>query len=195
MGFYFKNVVSGKIGLVINPCHYPLTGSSCGLRKHQPKMELRHVCRSMDGAARPIFPQDAPQSRKHQTVEHRSMQVRGIRGAINVEADTPAEVLSATRQLLEEILASNDLDDYEEIVSAVFTTTPDLTSAFPAEAARSLGMNHVPLLCASEIAVASAMPRCIRVLLHVNTTRRQDEIVHVYLRDAKQLRPDMQSAQ
>src|SRR5690606_17192389 len=124
-----------------------------------------------------------------------SMQVRGIRGAISVEEDTPAEVLEATRELLEAILSSNGLDEYDDIISAVFTTTPDLTSAFPAEAARGLGMNHVPLLCASEIAVAGAMPRCIRVLLHVNTTRKPEEIVHVYLRDARKLRPDMQSAQ
>lgn len=123
------------------------------------------------------------------------MQVRGIRGAISVEEDTPAEVLEATRELLEAILSSNGLDEYDDIISAVFTTTPDLTSAFPAEAARGLGMNHVPLLCASEIAVAGAMPRCIRVLLHVNTTRKPEEIVHVYLRDARKLRPDMQSAQ
>lgn len=123
------------------------------------------------------------------------MQVRGIRGAISVEEDTPREVLAATRELLEAILSSNGLDEYDDIISAVFTTTPDLTSAFPAEAARELGMNHVPLLCASEIAVAGAMPRCIRVLLHVNSTRKPEEIVHVYLRDARKLRPDMQSAQ
>jgi chorismate mutase len=123
------------------------------------------------------------------------MQVRGIRGAISVEEDTPAEVLAATRELLEAILSSNGLSEYDDIISAVFTTTPDLISAFPAEAARGLGMNHVPLLCASEIAVAGAMPRCIRVLLHVNSDRKPDEIVHVYLRDARKLRPDMQSAQ
>jgi chorismate mutase len=124
-----------------------------------------------------------------------SMQVRGIRGAISVDEDTSTEVLAATRELLEAILSSNGLDEYDNIISAVFTTTPDLTSAFPAEAARGLGMNHVPLLCASEIAVAGAMPRCIRVLLHVNTDRKPEEIVHVYLRDARKLRPDMQSAQ
>jgi chorismate mutase len=124
-----------------------------------------------------------------------SMQVRGIRGAISVDEDTSTEVLAATRELLESILSSNGLDEYDNIISAVFTTTPDLTSAFPAEAARGLGMNHVPLLCASEIAVAGAMPRCIRVLLHVNTDRKPEQIVHVYLREARKLRPDMQSAQ
>jgi chorismate mutase len=123
------------------------------------------------------------------------MQVRGIRGATSVEEDAPAVVVEATRELLEAILTSNGLDDYDDIISAVFTTTPDLTSVFPAEAARSLGMNRVPLLCASEIAVANAMPRCIRVLLHVNSTRKPEEIVHVYLREARKLRPDMQSAQ
>jgi chorismate mutase len=123
------------------------------------------------------------------------MSVRGIRGAISVPENNAQEILSATRELLEEILRCNELTEFEEIVSAIFTTTPDLTAAFPAEAARGLGMKHVPLLCASEIAVPTGMPRCIRVLLHVNTSRRQQEIVHVYLRDAKKLRPDMDSAQ
>ena len=123
------------------------------------------------------------------------MAVRGIRGATSVAENTAEEVLSATRELLREVLRVNGLDDFGEIISAIFTTTPDLTSAFPAEAARSLGMNHVPLLCASEIDVPHGMPRCIRVLLHVNSDLSQREIVHVYLREAKRLRPDMNSAQ
>lgn len=123
------------------------------------------------------------------------MPVRGIRGAITVSENVSGEVLAATRELLEEILRLNELTDFSEIVSAVFTTTPDLTAAFPAEAARVLGMNQVPLLCASEIAVPHGMPRCIRILLHVNTDRTQDQMVHVYLRDARKLRPDVQSAQ
>ena len=123
------------------------------------------------------------------------MAVRGIRGATSVEADEPAQILAATRELLEEILRANQIAEFDEIVSAVFTTTPDLRSTFPAEAARVLGMKQVPLLCASEIAVPGGMPRCIRVLLHLNTEKRQAEIVHVYLREAKRLRPDMQSAQ
>ncbi len=121
--------------------------------------------------------------------------VRGIRGAISVSDNNPDEVLSATRELLREIIRLNELHDFGDVVSAIFTTTPDLTAAFPAEAARDLGMNHVPLLCASEIDVPHGMPRCIRVLLHVNTTRQQTEMVHVYLRDAKRLRPDVSSAQ
>ncbi len=123
------------------------------------------------------------------------MPIRGIRGAISVSEDTADEVREATRELLEAILDVNQITQFDEIISAIFTTTPDLTSAFPAEAARALGMNQVPLLCASEIAVPGAMPRCIRILLHMNTSRRQDEMVHVYLRDAKRLRPDMDSAQ
>ncbi len=121
--------------------------------------------------------------------------VRGIRGATSVEGDTPAQIHAATRELLQAILDANDIDDFENIVSAIFTTTTDLTSTFPAEAARGLGMNFVPLLCSSEIPVPGSLPRCIRVLLHVNTTRSQKEVVHVYLRDAKQLRPDVSSAQ
>ena len=110
-------------------------------------------------------------------------------------ADETEQILSATGELLEAILESNDLADFDEIVSAIFTTTSDLNSTFPAEAARTLGMHQVPLLCASEIPVPGSMPRCIRVLLHVNTSRPQSEIVHVYLRDAQRLRPDVMSAQ
>ncbi len=123
------------------------------------------------------------------------MAVRGIRGATSVETDVAEEILSATRELLKELLKSNEIVEFDEIVSAIFTTSPDLTSTFPAEAARAIGMKQVPLLCASEIAVPSSLPRCIRVLLHVNTDKKQSEIVHVYLREAKRLRPDMASAQ
>jgi len=123
------------------------------------------------------------------------MSVRGLRGAITVPENSAEEMLSATRELLKEIIRLNNLDDFSEIVSAIFTTTRDLTATFPAEAARVLGMNHVPLLCASEIDVPHGMSHCIRVLLHVNTDKRQDEMVHVYLRDAKRLRPDVTSAQ
>jgi chorismate mutase len=123
------------------------------------------------------------------------MAVRGIRGATTVQADVPEQILAATRELLEAILERNGIRDFDDIVSAVFTTSPDLTSTFPAEAARDLGMQHVPLLCASEIAVPGSMPRCIRVLLHVETPRTPRDVVHVYLREAKRLRPDVTSAQ
>ncbi|MCA9025012.1 MAG: chorismate mutase [Planctomycetaceae bacterium] len=123
------------------------------------------------------------------------MPVRGIRGATNVTENSATEILEATRELLEEVLSRNGLDRFEDIVSAMFTTTPDLNAAFPAEAARGIGMNSVPLICASEIAVPNSMPLCIRVLLHVNTDKAQQEMVHIYMRDAKRLRPDMESAQ
>jgi chorismate mutase len=123
------------------------------------------------------------------------MAVRGLRGATTVEQNVAAEILAATRELLQELLSANGITTYEEIVSAVFTTTPDVNAVFPAEAARSLGMSQVPLLCASEIAVPNSMPRCIRILLHVNTDQPQSAMKHVYLREAKRLRPDMVSAQ
>lgn len=124
------------------------------------------------------------------------MAVRGIRGATSVATDEKSEVLSATRELLVELLKANGLEnEFDEIVSVIFTTTRDLTSAFPAEAARAIGMSTVPLLCASEIPVADSLPRCIRVLLHVNTEKSQAQMAHVYMRDAKKLRPDVSSAQ
>lgn len=123
------------------------------------------------------------------------MPVRGIRGATSVAEDVPEQILAATRELLEEVLKSNCITEFDEIVSAIFTTTPDLTATFPAEAARAIGMRLVPLLCASEIAVPGSLPRCVRVLLHVNTDKPQCEMVHVYLREAKRLRPDVRSAQ
>lgn len=123
------------------------------------------------------------------------MSVRGLRGATTVEQNVAADILAATRELLQELLSANGISTYEEIVSAVFTTTPDVNAVFPAEAARSLGMSQVPLLCASEIAVPNSMPRCIRILLHVNTDQPQSAMKHVYLREAKRLRPDMVSAQ
>lgn len=123
------------------------------------------------------------------------MPVRGLRGAINVDENSADGILEATRELLSELLRANEITDFGEIVSAVFTTTRDLNAAFPAEAARALGMHQVPLLCATEIDVPGAMPRCIRVLLLLNTVKSQAEMVHVYLRDAKNLRPDVSSAQ
>ena len=107
------------------------------------------------------------------------MPVRGVRGAITVEENSGPEILQATGELLAAILERNGLTDFSEIVSAIFTTTPDLTACFPAEAAREQGMSQVPLLCASEIAVPTGMPRTIRILLHVNTDRSQAEMVHV----------------
>jgi chorismate mutase len=118
------------------------------------------------------------------------MRVRGIRGAISVEEDSERIVLDATARLLREILERNELA-LDEVVSVFFTATDDLSSAFPARAAREIGLDHVPLLCARELEVDGALPRVIRVLMHVLTERPPDEIAHVYLGDARRLREDL----
>lgn len=123
------------------------------------------------------------------------MSVRGIRGATSVTENSREAILEATAELLQEMLRLNSIEDFEDLVSAIFTTSPDLTACFPAEAARGLGMKEVPLLCASEIAVPGSLPLCIRVLLHINTTKKPSQIVHVYLKEATKLRPDVSSAQ
>jgi chorismate mutase len=121
--------------------------------------------------------------------------VRGIRGATTVEADTPELVLEATRELLVAMLEANGIDDFEPIAAIFFTTTPDIRSTFPAEAARALGMTMVPMLCNQEIPVPDRLTHAVRVMLQLNTTKRQDEIRHIYVRGAVVLRPDLVSAQ
>lgn len=118
------------------------------------------------------------------------MAVRGIRGAITVERDEPAQILDATERLIRTIVERNRLQS-EDVASALFTVTPDLNSEFPAAAARRMGWTLVPLLNFTEIGVPGRLERCIRVLVHVNTDMRQDEIDHVYLEGAVALRPDL----
>src|SRR5918995_6982497 len=105
------------------------------------------------------------------------MAVRAVRGAIQVDEDDRQQVLDATTELLETVLDRNGLAQ-EDLISVLFTATPDLTSEFPAYAARQMGLVDVPLMCASEIAVAGAMPRGLRVLAHVETDRPRAEIKH-----------------
>ncbi len=116
--------------------------------------------------------------------------LRGIRGATTVTEDTAESILAATEELVREIVAENALVP-EDIGSALFTVTPDLRAEFPAAAARRMGWTMVPLLNFTEIGVPGRLERCIRVLVHVNTTRSQNEMVHVYLREAVALRPDL----
>ncbi len=116
--------------------------------------------------------------------------VRGIRGAITVERDEAPLLLAATAHLLQAIVEQNAIAP-EDIASALFTVTPDLSSDFPAAAARGLGWTMVPMLNFTEIAVPGGLARCIRVLLHVNTSKKQTEIVHLYLGGASVLRPDL----
>ena len=118
------------------------------------------------------------------------MSVRGIRGAISVEANDSQAMLDATQRLLSEILEVNGVD-IEEIVSVLFSVTPDLTALFPALAARRIGFENVPMLHCTEIAIDGAMERVIRVLMHVNTAASQRVIKHVYLDKAVALRPDL----
>jgi len=123
------------------------------------------------------------------------MPIRGIRGATTVAADEPDLILQATRELLEEILAENENMKPEDIASAIFTVTADLVSTFPAQAARQMGWSLVPMMCAREIPVPGSLPRVIRVLVHWNTELAQNEVTHVYLKNAVKLRPDLVSAQ
>jgi len=119
------------------------------------------------------------------------MPVRGIRGAIVSTGNQPEAILSATRELLDAILVNNPTLKPEDIASAIFTVTDDLTSVYPAQAARQLGWNRVPLMCAQEIPVPGSLPRCIRVLIHWNTELSQSDVRHVYLGEAEKLRPDL----
>jgi chorismate mutase len=115
--------------------------------------------------------------------------VRGIRGATTVEADDKEAIIQATEELLEVICQENEFLP-EDITSAFFTVSQELSATFPAEAARKRGWTLVPMLCATEIPVPGSLSKCIRVMIHVNTTKRQDEMHHVYLRRAVVLRPD-----
>jgi chorismate mutase len=116
--------------------------------------------------------------------------VRAVRGAIQVDRDARDAILSGAAELIQEILRRNAISP-ADLVSVIFTATPDLTAEFPAYAARQLGLVDVPLLCATEMAVPGAMPRVLRTLVHVETERSRAEIRHVYLRGAAQLRTDL----
>ncbi|MGQ0550717.1 MAG: chorismate mutase [Armatimonadota bacterium] len=117
------------------------------------------------------------------------MHIRGIRGAATAEANTERAIVDATRGLLTELVRANQLEP-DEVAAIYFTATPDLNAAFPAEAARQMGWDAVALLSSVEIDVPGALARCIRILLLWNTSRTQEEVVHVYLDEAQGLRPD-----
>ena len=118
------------------------------------------------------------------------MVVRAIRGAIQVEADDRESILEGTAELVAEVMARNDLCT-DDVISVIFTVTPDLTAEFPALAARKIGFHDVPLLCANEIDVPRALPRVVRLMMHVNTDQPRSGIQHVYLRGATALRLDI----
>ena len=118
-----------------------------------------------------------------------SVMCRGVRGATTVSENTREAILAATRELLQRMIDANGIHP-DDVASAIFTTTPDLNAEFPALVARQLGWHDVALLCGHEMNVPDALPRCIRILIHWNTTKTPQEIRHVYLNDAQGLRPD-----
>lgn len=119
------------------------------------------------------------------------MPVRGVRGAIDVSEDRSESILAATKELLSAILEANPTLHSEDLASGIFTTTEDLSDAYPAQAAREMGWNAVPMICSREIPVPGGLARCIRVLLQWNTDLPQQAIRHVYLGAAASLRPDL----
>ena len=118
------------------------------------------------------------------------MAVRALRGATQVDRDDRAEIHAAVAELVTAVLTRNELEP-ADLISIVFTATPDLTADFPAYAARLVGITDVPLLCATEIDVPGAMPRVVRLLAHVETDRPREALRHVYLRGASALRTDL----
>jgi chorismate mutase len=116
--------------------------------------------------------------------------VKAIRGAIQVDSDSRESILEATAELVSEVMSRNDLTT-SDVISVLFTCTPDLTAEFPALAARKLGFHDVPLMCCVEINRPGAMPRVVRLMAHVETSRPRSEIKHVYLRGAVALRLDI----
>ncbi len=118
------------------------------------------------------------------------MPVRAIRGAVQVDADEREAILEGTADLVSDVMTRNDLGP-DDVISVLFTVTPDLTAEFPALAARKIGFHDVPLLCSTEIPVPGALPRIVRLMMHVDTGRTRSEIQHVYLRGAAALRLDI----
>jgi chorismate mutase len=120
--------------------------------------------------------------------------VRAIRGATQLEADEREHLLERTAELVRAVLEANDLEP-DDLISILFTVTPDLHSEFPAVAGRQIGLTDVPLMCMQEIDVPHALPRVVRMMLHADTPRSRDKVQHVYLHGAVALRPDLTGAQ
>ncbi|MGZ4707811.1 MAG: chorismate mutase [Acidimicrobiales bacterium] len=116
--------------------------------------------------------------------------VRALRGATTVDADTPEQVRDRTVALVDRMMADNGID-HDDLISVLFTATDDIHSMFPALAARESGLGDVPLMCARELDIRGAKPLCIRILMHMSTTRERDELHHIYLEGAADLRDDL----
>jgi len=163
-----------------------LRGESVALATSQPAVEDTTLAPAI------VEPEDedtVPDTEMHVRKVSRPVACRGIRGASTVLTNTAEDIIEATTDLLEALIRLNDIEP-QDVVSAIFTTTPELTAAFPALAARGLGWTEVPLLCAHEMNVPGALEGVVRILLHVNTPRAATQIKHVYLRDAGALRPE-----
>lgn len=117
--------------------------------------------------------------------------VAAIRGATTVVSNTEQEILDATAELLEKMTEQNGITA-DDIISIIFTTTKDLNSAFPAVAARRLGWTHTAMICTNEIDVPGSLKKCIRVMMHINTGKKNEDLKYIYLRDARLLRPDLE---
>ena len=122
------------------------------------------------------------------------MAVRAIRGATQLEVDEREHLLERSAELVRAVLEANDLES-EDLISILFTVTPDLHSEFPAVAGRQIGLTDVPLMCMQEIDVPHALPRVVRMMVHAESARSRDKIQHVYLHGAVALRPDLTGAQ
>lgn len=118
------------------------------------------------------------------------MYIRALRGATTVELNEKEEIFSASEEMFREIMKQNDLDP-EDIASIIFSLTPDLDAAFPAAAIRRMGITDVPLLDVAQPQIKGALKKCIRVIVHINTNKKNNELKHVYLRGASVLRPDL----
>ena len=119
-----------------------------------------------------------------------TMMFRGVRGATTIEENTSEAIINATKELLRAMIDINGIEE-EYVASVIFTTTPDLNAAFPAAAARQVGWQRTALMGAQEVDVPDGLKRCIRILIHWNTSKGIDEIQHVYMRGAEKLRPDL----
>ena len=115
------------------------------------------------------------------------MRCRGIRGATTVPTNTQENILAAAKELLQEMVLVNGVQE-EDVACILFTTTPDLNAAFPAAAARELGLSQIPMLCGHEMNVPGSLPMCLRILILINTKKSAEEIVHIYIRGARELR-------
>ena len=118
------------------------------------------------------------------------MAVRAVRGAVQVSGNDRAEILTGTAELVTEVMSRNELST-DDVISVIFTATADLNAEFPALAARKLGFQEVPLICAAEIDVPGAMPHVVRLMMHIETSKPRSAMQHVYLRGAAALRLDI----